>query len=609
MQKKAVIKKYYNLVTAIYLSLLTCVFFVISGHHNAYAQSWSIPDSSLSLTKQNNVSARLVSESVSLQEGKKIRLGVILDAGNWHTYWKEPGDAGLPTEFSWTLPEGFSASDIDWPPPQKFAEGELTTYGYTGTTLLPVTITVPDKLDSQSYDITVKANWLACDKICIPESATLSINMLAGKISPSSNIGLFDKHISASSQTINNTQDSSYFLIITTIMLALAGGLILNIMPCVLPVLSLKALALAKKAGHKREHTIKYGVAYTLGILVSFATIAAILITLQHGGEKIGWGFQMQSPSFVGFLIYLLFLVGLNLSGMFHLPVLMGNTGNNLANENSVKGSFFTGILAAMVATPCTAPFMASAVGVALLLPAWAAMLVFLSLGFGLALPFLLISIFPSLLNFLPKPGIWMERFKEFLAFPMYASVIWLIWVLGIQTGVHGIVLILFGLLLIIFTIWIQKINAKCNIYHRSFFFISSVIMLTAILISLGSMSTQKLEYKNTIAYSEELFKSMRDDNKPVYLDVTAAWCITCQLNKKFVLDSDNINKLFKEQDVALMVADWTNRNPKITELLGSFGYNGVPLNVFYPANNGKPVILPQILSEEIVTKTIKENQ
>ena len=547
---------------------------------------------------ENNVKTSLVSESSAISAGEKIRLGIILDAGDWHTYYKNPGDAGLPTKLKWQLPDGFLASEIDWPEPTKFAEGDLTTYGYSGKTLLPVTITVPSELTESSYSFTVEAQWLACNNICIPESETLTINLPVGPVAPSETSELFAQKIA-----IAPTNDFSLSALLITLCFALVGGLILNIMPCVLPILSLKAIALVKKSGHDRSHTAKYGVAYTLGILVSFAAIASLLIALQQGGAAIGWGFQMQSPTFVGFLIYLLFLVGLNLSGLFHMPVLFGGTANNI-NENTLRGSFFTGILATLVATPCTAPFMASAVGAALTLPPWAAMLVFLALGLGLALPFLIISIFPNLLRFLPKAGKWMERFKEFLAFPMYASVVWLLWVLGNQVGIDGVAFIICGLLLIIFMIWLHRAVGECKLSHRIFSIFATIVMLIAILFGLEKSGAKIID---SITYSPQTLAQLRSEGKAVYVDATAAWCITCQLNKHIALDTARTQKAFKDQNIVFMVADWTSKNPEITEFLRGFGYNGVPLNVFYPAGGGEPVILPQILSEDAVIEVISK--
>ena len=340
-----------------------------------------------------------------------------------------------------------------------------------------------------------------------------------------------------------------------------------------------------------------HGIAYTLGILASFAALAAILLVLQKGGQAVGWGYQMQFPAFVGFLIYLLFAVGLSLSGAFHLPILLGGVGADLANEGSLRGSFFTGVMAALVATPCTAPFMASAVGAALTLPEFEAMLVFLSLGLGLALPFLLISIFPSCLRFLPKQGAWMERFKELLAFPIYASVIWLLWVLDLQAGAGAVAIILAGMLFLVFALWLKK-------WHFLALILAGLVMIATL------VNIEKSEADNTqIPYSKQSLNELRAQGKAVFVDATAAWCITCQINKRVVLDNPNVRAAFAKNNVTLMVADWTKQNPEITEFLHEFHYNGVPLNVFYSENNAHPpIVLPQILHEDMILELISTN-
>ena len=517
---------------------------------------------------ENIVHAELVVE----QNAPELKLAVVLHhPDGWHTYYKNSGDAGLPTELKWTLPKGFSAGDIDWPKPQTFSEGNLKTYGYTGEVKLPVVISHPAGSEAQ---IKVKASWLVCKDVCVPETQELSI---AGT-TPDTALRRYDKSL------------------LITISLALLGGLILNLMPCVLPVLSLKALALVKKSGKARQHTAWHGISYTLGILASFAVLAAILLILQKTGQAVGWGYQMQFPAFVGFLIYLLFAVGLSLSGAFHLPVLLGGVGADLANEGSLRGSFFTGVMAALVATPCTAPFMASAVGAALTLPKFEAMLVFLSLGFGLALPFLLISIFPSCLRFLPKQGAWMVRFKELLAFPIYASVVWLLWVLGLQAGAGSVAIILAGMLFLVFALWLKK----CHLLALILAFVVMLATLT---------NLAKTESKNSeIPYSKQLLNELRAQGKAVFVDATAAWCITCQINKRVVLDNPNVRAAFAKNNVTLMVADWTKQNPEITEFLHEFHYTGVPLNVFYSANNAHlPIVLPQILHEDIVLELLQK--
>ena len=545
---------------------------------------------------ENIVHAELIVEQTS----PELKLAVVLHhPDGWHTYYKNSGDAGLPTSLTWSLPKGFSASDINWPNPQTFKEGNLTTYGYTGEVKLPVVIKTPSSLrggdiadeaiqknknkdwiasaSPRNDTIKVKASWLVCKDVCVPETQELILNP-AGGTNP------------VDSKAV--AQDLFF-----TLLLAILGGLILNLMPCVLPVLSLKALALVKISGKEREHTAWHGIAYTLGILASFAALAAILLVLQKGGQAVGWGYQMQFPAFVGFLIYLLFAVGLSLSGAFHLPILLGGVGADLANEGSLRGSFFTGVMAALVATPCTAPFMASAVGAALTLPEFEAMLVFLSLGLGLALPFLLISIFPSCLRFLPKQGAWMERFKELLAFPIYASVIWLLWVLDLQAGAGAVAIILAGMLFLVFALWLKK-------WHFLALILAGLVMIATL------VNIEKSEADNTqIPYSKQSLNELRAQGKAVFVDATAAWCITCQINKRVVLDNPNVRAAFAKNNVTLMVADWTKQNPEITEFLHEFHYNGVPLNVFYSENNAHPpIVLPQILHEDMILELISTN-
>lgn len=640
--------------------------------------------------------AQLYSQYESAQPGAPIPVAVLLEhEDGWHSYWENPGDAGIPTSLTWTLPDGFIAGNIRWPSPQLLNEGPLTVYAYHGSVVLPVIITPPASVDAASIPIKVKAEWLVCKEICIPESAEMEITLPVSKEAPAPSMyaSLFEDNskfptafpekgeyavsgkqlivsvprtisgaenissahffprtsniiLYAAKQTLAvdnerlsltidradempqgeqtgllmvneqffdvtltpgknipviapatktsepSPKDYSFFAIM---LFAVTGGLILNLMPCVLPVLSLKALAIVKKSGHAHAHVAKLGVAYTLGIMLSFAVIAGILIGLQQAGEAVGWGYQMQSPAFVGFLIYLLFLVGLNLSGKFDLPVLLGNVGGEMANESSARGSFFTGVLATAVATPCTAPFMASAVGVALTLPAWQAMLVFEALGFGLALPFLLISIFPRLLKFLPKPGAWMETFKKFLAVPMYVSVVWLLWVLMMQSGAGGVAIAILGMALIF---------AIVHLRHK----VASIAFIVLLAISLPLMSSMEkigiAMHEGSIPYSKKTLETLRAQGTPVFVDATAAWCLTCQVNAKVAIKTQKTMQLFKDKGVALMVADWTRRDDDISAWLMSFGYAGVPLYVYYPPH-GEPKVLPQLLSEEIIANTI----
>lgn len=384
---------------------------------------------------------------------------------------------------------------------------------------------------------------------------------------------------------------------------ALIGGLILNLMPCVLPILSLKAIAIAKKSGRERHIIVKQALAYTMGVILSFAAIAALLISLQMAGESIGWGFQMQSPPFVGALAILLFVVGLNLSGMFELPVLFGNTLSD-TREHSLRGSFLTGVLAVAVATPCTAPFMATAVGATLTLAPHLAMFVFIFIGIGLALPFLMVALFPRLVSYLPRPGAWMETFKQLMSFPMYASAIWLLWVITQQTGAQGLLVVLVTMLAISFIIWLKGRCSDPSYLCR----LSILLLLLAAfingLVALSTLQPTPMPHNDT-DYSAAKLEELRADHTPVLVDATAAWCLTCQVNNNVAIDTVATRAAMEETGTVLMVADWTNRNPEITSFLKSFGYNGVPLYVFYPPGKD-PVVLPQLLSESLVIRTIK---
>ena len=667
----------------------------------------AMADDLLTSKQLENTKATLVAETTGIEAGKELHVGIMLEPREgWHTYWENPGDAGMPTTLTWTLPDGFMASAIDWPAPEHLAEGPLLTYAYSHMVFLPVTISTPLATNNTyAYPIKVKAEWLVCKDICVPESAELELTLPVVETPPpdlryrllfenhreqrpvavdthgsfsvkgkqlvfSAPLSTFKNHnvksamLSLREQNVMNyaaaqtmTLDPNNLQLTTeraddmpgetlsgilsvtapddslthynmvfdgaplpaaapeealwfpvVLLFAVLGGLILNLMPCVLPILSLKALAIAKKGGGKNEHVVQQGVAYTLGVLVTFTAIAGVLLSLRAGGESVGWGYQMQSPAFVGFLIYLLFMVGLSLSGVFHLPVLLGNVG--VANESSARASFFTGVLATAVATPCTAPFMASAVGAALTMPAWQALLVFEALGFGLALPFLLISLFPALRRFLPKPGAWMDIFKQLIAFPMYASVIWLLWVLTLQAGAGGMVIALSGMLLIVAIIWMKSLFADGS---KAYKIIALVMYALLLLITLPDLSRLESTVAamtehgiETIPYSKEKLEELRKAGKPVFVDATAAWCITCQVNARAALHTDATMKLFKDRGVTLMIADWTRRNDSITEFLSSFGYKGVPLCVYYPPDNKKPVVMPQILTESIITNTIK---
>lgn len=401
------------------------------------------------------------------------------------------------------------------------------------------------------------------------------------------------------------------------IFFALIGGLILNLMPCVFPVLSIKALSLVKIAQKHPELARSHGLAYTAGVILCFLLIAGILIVFQSAGAEIGWGFQLQNPWIVGALGYLLFIIGLNLMGFFEFASPFGNLGGKLTQKEGPTGSFFTGILATLVATPCTAPFMAGALGYALVQPPIVSLAVFVALGFGLALPYLALSFVPSLQKMLPKPGAWMDVFKQLLAFPMFVASLWLFWVLSQQTTVENLSAALLGALLIAFGIWLFRHQPTDKFYKTSV----NIIAIICILLAFGFLpmrATTPEGAPKTATFSQPYSvttyeRALASDNA-VFTEMTAAWCITCKVNAAVALDIPSTQTLFADNNVEYLVGDWTNEDPEITKYLKKYGRNGVPLYVFYGAPNAEtgerpePVILPQLLTPGIVAETIKGN-
>lgn len=408
---------------------------------------------------------------------------------------------------------------------------------------------------------------------------------------------------------------------VTALLLALAGGLILNLMPCVFPVLSLKALSLVSHAQQSPLQIRLQGWVYTAGVLASFGLLAAVLVILKAGGAQIGWGFQFQSPLFVLAMAYLMFLVGLNLSGVFVIGGSIAGVGSSLADRGGYSGSFFTGVLATIVATPCTAPFMAAALGYALAQPPVKLFAIFFSLGFGLALPYLALANWPRLQRWLPRPGAWMERTKQVLAFPMYAAAVWLVWVLALQAGASAVLIALGGMVALAFAVWVY--DSTRNTRPRTEFAGTGFALITLLAtlfvgysgVSLGTdnqaegsqfAAGQPSQDHNYEPYSAERLQSLLAEGKPVFLNFTASWCISCLVNERVALSSNSVKDAFKSSGITYLKGDWTKRDAEITKILTQFGRSGVPLYVFYPAGkNAAPVELPQVLTPDIVLNKI----
>ena len=410
--------------------------------------------------------------------------------------------------------------------------------------------------------------------------------------------------------------------LLKAIIFAFLGGLILNLMPCVFPVLSMKALSLVKMA-ESSPRTVKLsGLSYTAGVLLSFSVIALSLLALKAAGSQIGWGFQLQNPVVVLSLAYLLFIIGLNLSGFFEITSRLSNIGTGLTDKGSFIGSFFTGVLVTLVATPCTAPFMGVALGYALTQPALVSYLVFTALGLGLAFPYLLLSYAPALRTLLPNPGNWMVVFKELLAFPIYASAVWLVWVYSQQVGAISLLYALTGFVGISFFVWILRYTPDSRGGKIAMRFFAALVLLTVMGIAFSEslktkpsqVSEQIIESSLSRPYTEASLMEALQGEQPVFVNMTAAWCITCKVNERIALNIDETMKLFEEKNVVYFKGDWTNQDPEITKFLSRYGRNGVPIYVYYGApdnatgNRPEAEVLPQILTPNII-KNVIENE
>jgi thiol:disulfide interchange protein DsbD len=392
------------------------------------------------------------------------------------------------------------------------------------------------------------------------------------------------------------------------LLFALVGGLILNLMPCVFPVLAMKSVSLLRASGHGADAAQghrRHALVYSAGVIVSFVAVAALLMGLRAGGAALGWGFQLQSPGFVFALTALMFAMGLSLSGVAQFGASWMGMGQGLASRPGLAGSFFTGVLAVVVASPCTAPFMAPALGFALAQPSGVALLVFAVLGLGLALPFLLIGFVPALAGWLPRPGAWMETFKQLMAFPMYLTAVWLLWVLGGLTDRDGMALALVGLVLVALALWLWGRARSGTLQGLAML----VLILAGLLALHPALRTRAPDAGGSPArisegwepYSDARFDALRAEGRSVFVDFTADWCLTCKVNERGSLRADSVRETFRRRDVVLMVGDWTRADPAITAVLDRYGRSGVPLYLASRAG-AEPQVLPQVLTPDIIT-------
>ncbi|MDZ7890204.1 MAG: thioredoxin family protein [Rhodoferax sp.] len=697
--------------------------------------------------RTEQVSAELLVHAPDgLTPGSTLWLGLRLQhQPHWHTYWKNPGDSGLPTLLQWTLPPGLSAGEIAWPSPQKIAIGTLANLGYEGEVLLPVPVQVSRDFQATGLppgaEVQLAASWLVCREECIPQEGRFSLRIPA-QGSTALHTGLFKAAWAAApqaftgklqvtaepeglrlqasglpaawvGQALQALPETAEILdtpalpsradllhtgtlklrqqgwdgttwqawlpyaaqrytaperlawvlsaggagslraevpvagtwppvatraTVSPVLLealetnarntatppaapanwawmvagALLGGLILNLMPCVFPVLALKVLAFAGQSAQPRSQQRTQGVAYTAGVVLSFMALGGLLLALRAGGEQLGWGFQLQSPAVIVGLALLFTLLAMNLAGWLHIGSVVPDRLAGLQLRHPVAEAFLSGVLAVAIASPCTAPFMGASLGYAITLPGAQSLVLFAALGFGMALPYLLASWWPAVGRILPRPGAWMETFKHFLAFPMAATVVWLVWVLGHLAGVDGAASLLLLLLSVGIGVWALRQTGRAKATF-------TIISIAACAISMSATWQFGLKVAEEPAarttgtapaggnwqpWSDAAVLAALQQGKPVFVDFTAAWCITCQVNKKTTLGQAEVEAAFVAKQVTLLRADWTRRDPAITRALEQLGRSGVPVYVLY-APGRSPQVLTELLTPGEVLGTL----
>lgn len=587
-----------------------------------------------SVYANEQVQATIISDVKSVQPGKQFRLAVELRMQpKWHTYYKESGDAGMPTKIEWVLPEGFTAGELIWEKPEKFIEGPITTYGYQDRTVIAAKITPPSTLPvGHEVELRGKVKWLACRELCIPGSADLALSLptaAAAEPAPQEVLEKFSKlgfngsvkDLSSSSPSGPSTnvgatgppqaggtsapQDSTSLA--TSLAFALIGGFILNFMPCVLPVIAIKVISLVEQAKDEPQRVRLLGVTFSSGIIVSFLALAGIVVGIKSAGQDVGWGFQFQHPPFVIAMATIVLVLALSLFGLFYISAPGGQAFDKLASKEGFLGTFFKGVLATILSTPCTAPFLGAALGFAFAQPAPIIFAMFFTIGLGMSLPYLLLTMSPKLMRFMPRPGVWMEKFKESMGFLLLATVVWLMGVLGKQIGIDGLVSVAYFLTAVAFGVWIvSRFTDLTSSGARlvSVWLVAIVVVASAFYMFVIQMPKGS-EWEPFTAEKLEKYKS---EGKTVFVDFTAEWCLTCKVNENTVLNTKPVQEKMNALKVAKLKADWTSQDQSISKLLASFNRSGVPLYVIYPANKpDQPIVFPEVITQPMVLQKLDE--
>ena len=498
--------------------------------------------------------------------------------------------------------DGIAAGAPRWPQGVVHTDehfGEVVVYFDQVEVPLPL-----DRASTPAQTVTLEATFQGCqtDGICYPPMTRRQAVALPA--APAAELSGGDAPAGGSAAAAGAAGSG----LLLALLLAFGGGLVLNLMPCVLPVLSLKAIGLAESAGDRGAGQ-RHALWYTAGVLASFAAVGALVLALRSAGAALGWGFQLQQPVVVAILIYIMLAIGLSLSGVFHIGAGLAGFGDALTRRGGPGGDFFTGVLAVVVASPCTAPFMGTALAYAFTAPPLPALLVFLALGLGLALPFLLIGFVPALARRLPRPGAWMETFKQFMAFPMYLTAVWLVWVLARQRGADAVGLVLLGATLLALTVWWREHARERSLAAR----LATPVLLALALLPLAGISlmarpgTPDVAQAGALRFSASALQEVRRGPRPVFVNLTADWCITCKLNERTVLGSDAFRAALAEHDALYMVGDWTDVDPEISAFLDAHGAVGVPFYIVYPGGGGEGQVLPTVLQLDRVEQALAD--
>ncbi len=610
----------------------------------------------------------------SQQESFYIGVRLEMQEG-WHTYWENPGDSGSPFDATWEVAQGVIVENVEWPTPITIPYPPLMTFGYEGDVVFP--FKVFRAIDSDLSSITVDFNFLICADICIPEKASLTLDLSSAipnflvdeaiknlptdfvqtqsiiegdnlKITFNSSqpinsayffprqdnlfayaptqqlISLGDNAYEIAIPVLSNEVDSfsgilsingegfqieekfkssSSMSLWQAILFALIGGLILNLMPCVFPVISLKVLSFVSMGGDDNRKIRNHALSFVGGVMSTFLSIATALIIIRSSGSMIGWGYQLQSPVVVGILTLIMLGIGLILLTNINFAAGLTTLGSSVQSRNDYSGSFFTGVLAVVVASPCTAPFMGAAIGYALLQPSFATLPIFLALGLGFAGPYLLLALKPDWISALPKPGAWMETLKQFFAFPMIATALWLMWVFMVQTSGDALILLLLLGLILGIAIWMI---ATFKGRWKWIGMLATILAAAQIFNNLPENTNGLVTDSSAEQWSLAIESDLQAQDRAYLINFTAAWCITCQTNEKTAFARDKVKEYLSDQNITYVKADWTNRNEEIAIGLARYERTGIPLYIFWKPGMLESKILPAVLTEDLLIKSMQ---